>query len=80
MLCFNKRLKELRTSKGLSQQALADKIGVSKSSINMYERGEREPSISMLFTLADLFEVDLNYLLGYTPSNKSNKSPFAAEP
>lgn len=61
---FNQRLKELRLKKALSQQALADKIGISKSSINMYERGEREPSIETLEAFADFFNVDMNYLLG----------------
>lgn len=62
---FNQRLKELRAKRNLSQQALADKIGISKSSINMYERGEREPSIETLKVFADFFNVDMNHLLGY---------------
>ena len=33
------RIKQLRLAHGLSQQELADKVGLSKSSINMYERG-----------------------------------------
>ena len=61
---FSLRLKELRNSKNLSQQKLADIIGISKSSINMYERGEREPGLEMLESIADFFNVDLDYLLG----------------
>ena len=61
---LSKRLKELRNSKGLSQQALANEIGISKSSINMYERGEREPSVDTLELFADYYNVDMNYLLG----------------
>jgi len=64
MPSFNQRLKELRLKKELSQQGLADKIGISKSSINMYERGEREPSLETLEAFADFFNVDMNYLLG----------------
>ena len=37
---FSERFKELRSSRKLSQQELADKLGTSKSSVNMYERGE----------------------------------------
>lgn len=61
---LSKRLKELRNSKGLSQQALANEIGISKSSINMYERGEREPGVDTLEAFADYYNVDMNYLLG----------------
>ena len=58
------RLKELRISRDLSQQKLADIVGISKSSINMYERGEREPGLELLETFADYFNVDMDYLLG----------------
>ena len=61
---FSKRLKQLRAQKGLSQNALAQEIGVSKSSINMYERGEREPGFATLQALCALFGVDLDYLMG----------------
>lgn len=64
MPSFNQRLKELRLKSQLSQQSLADQIGISKSSINMYERGEREPGIETLETFADFFNVDMDYLLG----------------
>ena len=61
---FKTRLKELRSSVGLSQSALADELNTSKSSINMYERGEREPGIATLEAIADFFNVDMDYLLG----------------
>lgn len=65
MATFSERLKLLRQNYGLSQQKLADKIGtVSKSSINMYERGDREPSIETMEAFADFFNVDLAYLFG----------------
>ena len=61
---FHLRLRELRNSKGLSQQALADALKISKSSINMYERGEREPGIETLEAIADYFNIDMDYLIG----------------
>lgn len=64
MPIFSSRLKELRTSKGLSQQKLADCLGTSKSSVNMYERGEREPGLEMVENIADFFNVDVDYLFG----------------
>lgn len=61
---FGRILRELRTGRGLSQSALASQIGVSKSSVNMYERGEREPSFETLEAIADVFNVDTDLLLG----------------
>lgn len=66
MTKFSDRLKELRKSKELSQADFAKQLGLSKSSINMYERGEREPSINTLEAIADYFNVDMDYLLGKT--------------
>lgn len=48
----------------MSQQEFAKKVGVSKSSVNMYERGEREPSLETLESIADYFNVDMDFLLG----------------
>lgn len=71
MAQFNKILKLLRNEKNMSQQELADALGISKSSINMYERGERQPNFEVLETIADFFNVDIDYLLGRT--NKTTK-------
>lgn len=61
---FNERLKLLRQETGLSQQDFAKQVGLSKSSVNMYERGEREPGLETLEAIADYFNVDMDYLLG----------------
>ena len=71
MAQFDKILKMLRNEKNMSQQELADALGISKSSINMYERGERQPNFETLETIADYFNVDIDYLLGRT--NKTTK-------
>ena len=63
---FSKIFKELRTTSGITQQELANKLGVSRSAIGMYENGEREPDFDTLELIADFFNVDLNYLLGKT--------------
>ena len=78
MINFNIRLKTLRTDAGLSQQDLAIKIGLSKSSVNMYERGEREPSLETLEAIADFFNVDIDYLLGKTDVRNRYASAIAA--
>lgn len=66
MTPFNQRLRELRESNNLSQQQLAEIVGVSKSTIGMYEQGRREPSYEVEEALADYFNVDLDYLRGRT--------------
>lgn len=61
MARFNEHLKLLRHESGLSQQDFAKQIGTSKSSINMYERGEREPGLQILGTMADYFKADMDF-------------------
>ena len=61
---FANVFKELRVKSGLTQQEMADKLKISRSSIGMYENGEREPSFELLEAIADYFNVDMNYLLG----------------
>lgn len=61
---FANVFKKLRAQSGLTQQEMADKLNISRSSIGMYENGEREPSFELLETIADYFNVDMNYLLG----------------
>ena len=70
---FSTRLKELRNKANLSQQELSKIIGISKSSINMYERGEREPGLETVGALADYFDVRTDYLLGKTDDTRSPK-------
>ncbi|MNW49075.1 HTH-type transcriptional regulator ImmR [compost metagenome] len=48
----------------MNQETLAEKLKVSKSSVGMYERGQREPSHETLLKIADLFDVSLDYLMG----------------
>ena len=73
MAAFNERLKELRTSKGLSQKQLSIEIKISDRGIQRYEYGEREPSMSTLIDLADYFDVSLDYLCGRSDNPKINK-------
>lgn len=66
MSSFQVRLKELRLEEHLTQAELASIIGISKSTISMYENGNREPDFETLESFADYFNVDMNYLTGYT--------------
>jgi len=60
------KLKELRLKKGLSQQALAEVIGVSQQSINKYENHDVEPDLRTLMVLATFFNTSVDYLIGHT--------------
>ncbi len=59
------RLKELRKEKKLTQQELADIIGVTKRTYIYWEKGERIPKSDKAQQLADYFGVSVAYLLGY---------------
>ena len=60
---FGKKLKSLRTGKNLTQQQLADRLGVAKSIISYYESGDRYPSYDVLIKIAHIFHVTTDYLL-----------------
>ena len=61
---FAKRLKDLRISRGLTQDDLARELNLVKSSISMYENGKRKPSFEVLEAVADYFNVNLDSLYG----------------
>lgn len=61
------KIKDLRKQKGVSQQKLADSVGVSRSTVAMWEKGT-EPSNDMLSILADYFCVTVDYLLDRKPT------------
>ena len=63
-MTFAARLKQLREESNLNQSDLARIIGVSRSAIAMYERGEREPDFETEEALADFFNVPIDYLRG----------------
>lgn len=64
-----KNLKKLRTQKGISQQQLANAIGISQQSINKYENHKIEPDINTLIAFADFFNTSVDYLIGNTEIN-----------
>ncbi len=63
---FQNIFKRLRSSSGLTQVEMAEKLGISRSTIGMYETGAREPDFETLEKIADFFNVDTDYLLGRT--------------
>lgn len=66
MANFGSILKNLRTSRGITQGELAAMLDVSRSTVGMYETGGREPDFETMEAIADIFNVDMDYLMGRT--------------
>lgn len=66
---FQHVFKSLRVRENLTQEELATKLGISRSTIGMYETGKREPSFVDSEIIADFFNVDMNYLTGKFDEN-----------
>ena len=62
-------IKRLRENAGLSQAALARKLGVTRASVNAWEMGISVPSTTYLIELALLFHVSTDFLLGLEQNN-----------
>ena len=63
MASFADRMKELRKEQKMTQDELADKLGISRSTVGMYEQGRREPDFEMLDMVADIFDVSIGYMV-----------------
>ena len=66
-------LKELRQSKGLTQQELGDLVGISASNVRMIEKNQRNGSLDVVSKLADYFNVSIDYLEGKTEYKNSDE-------
>ena len=64
MSALSKRLVALRKARGLSQTAVANEIGIALRTYQYYERGEREPQLSILIRRADFYRIPLDELVG----------------
>ncbi len=64
MADFASAIKRLRIERGITQEQLASMLKVSRSTIGMYETGSREPDFETCEAIADIFNVDMDYLLG----------------
>ncbi len=70
---FCNRLQQLKKDNNLLQKTIAIDNGLSLRAYQYYERGEREPSLSTLISLANYFNVSLDYLVGRTDKPEINK-------
>ena len=77
---FSKRVRNLRLSANLSLRQLSKLTGISHSAISAYETGKREPGFESLESLCDVFNCDIDYILGRsdTKNNAANSLGFSS--
>ena len=66
------RIKVLREQSGLTQTALAQKLNITRASVNAWEMGISKPSTQYIIELAKIFDVSADYLLGINSSASVN--------
>lgn len=71
------RIKALRLQSGMSQQKLADKIGVSRSTLAMWETNKSQPDLETICLIADLFGTTSDYVLGRTDEPSPSSPDYA---
>lgn len=59
-------IKCLRKSKKLSQQQLADSIGIKQRAYSYYETGQSSPPLDVVIKLAKYYQISIDVLVGYT--------------
>lgn len=73
LMTFGDRLRDARLQKGLTQEQLAKQIGVAKSTLTGYEKGNREPDVFKIKKILEVLEVDSDYLLGIDRTKKASE-------
>lgn len=73
------RIRARRRALDVSQRELAQRTGYTQAQISKYERGENEPSIEMVFTLARILETSADYLLGISDDESASRESDLAD-
>ena len=61
-MAYQDRIREARNAVGMTQEQLANKLGIATSTLNGYEKGNREPNISDISKILAMLNIDDNYL------------------
>lgn len=61
---FSERITQLRKLAGVSLVTLGTHLGITDEAVRLIEKGKRSPSFDVLISLADYFDVSLDYLVG----------------
>lgn len=73
-MTVGEKIKELRKSKGYSQELIAEKIAVSRQTVSKWENDLSSPSTNNLINLANLLEVDMNVITDQSPLNTDKEN------
>lgn len=68
------RVRELREQRGLTQEELADRLGVEPPAVSKWERGLAFPRPDKLVAMADIFDCTVDYILGREPFRDSQNT------
>lgn len=79
LIDFSQKIKKLRETNGITQSALAKKVGISRNSVNSWEMGLSFPSVVNLIELTRIFHVSADYLLGISDDETVNVSALNDE-
>ncbi|ANE46400.1 XRE family transcriptional regulator [Paenibacillus swuensis] len=69
----------LRERRGLTQEELSNRLGISRAALSHYETNRREPDYETLTKIADLFDVSIDYLIGRTHNPNNTLEPEVRE-
>lgn len=78
-ILFGQRIAALRKDRGMTQEALAQKLGVTNQAVSKWESDQCCPDIMQLPTLADIFEISLDALFGRAEPTPPQSEPVVAE-
>ena len=73
MFNFGEHLKEMRISFNYTQKQVASNIGITERNYQRYEANDQRPSFDILISLADFYNISLDYLVGRTKNPEINK-------
>ena len=76
-ILIGEKILELRTQKNMTQEELAERLGVTRQSVSKWESNGTFPNINKLLEICDIFQVSLDYLLRgkkYSPGVENNIS------
>lgn len=76
---FPERLRQLREKAGLLQSEFAERLGVARSSISLYETGDRVPDIRFMDKVIEEFECSYDYLMGKSEAAQSENVDISKE-
>lgn len=79
MVDFGNTLKTLRIRNDMTQEQLAQRLGLTKSVISAYETGLRMPSYEVLISISRIFKVSTDYLLGLERKKEIDLSGLTEE-